>query len=598
MTQEHSAYPKRFIRLSYTSALVITALLGLFAFLLVQSASRAEQITLDALEDTTNERMYFQRIAFLIALLTNDANPREDAVHQEILERLAELEALHASGLDSGADSQWPPKLYLLYFEESTGLIPLFGQFVALAHRINDAAFRFSPQHPDFQHLLVLAPQLREQYNVVVDYYLQRNQAQVKDLQRINLILFVMLLSGLVLQAWFIFRPMERAIHQQQGTLHDEIAQRQRTEAALRHSETLYRTLVHNLPDMAVVLFDLEQRILLAEGRFLNSIRRASSQLKGKRLRELFRDEEYAPLESLLQRGLSGQRAVAELTFRDYLFDIQLIPLIDDTAIVVGGLIVAQDITERRQLQELQAEQRHLETILQKEVELSALKSRMMVRIGHEFRTPLSVILMLTETLEHYYERLTVEQRATKRRAIHAQIRLITQMLDDMSLVVQSSLVPERMGRGLVGLSARCREAVALTSKDAPAITVTTDIADYLLVSGDGAMLQRAIQELVKNAAQFSAPGDTVHVTLKPLETHIELVVHDNGIGILEEELEMVFEPFYRGSNIDEVRGLGLGLAIAYTIIQAHNGSIAITSEVKVGTTVTVTFPRVVQEAS
>jgi PAS domain S-box-containing protein len=726
-----AVYKLKHIRTAYLSAVAINALLGLLAVLLMMKAASTEKDTLNAIQLNTNQQLQLQRITLLLTLLTHTSNPYEHAsLHQELSGRLDQLETLHAAFVEQSTFEALPHEIDRLYFAPQTGMLDQLGSFVSLSHRLANETTPFSSEHPDFQRLLLLSPLLQRQYNSALVFYLQLTQSQVITLQLLAGSIFAGLLLVLLLEVVLIFRPMERAIGRQHGSLQDEIRQRRDMEAALHHSEQLYRKLTQNLPEMAVVLFDHDQRILLAEGEFLETIRVPPQLLEAKGLSEVMPEDTYRDFAPHFQAALSGQKSEMEHVVREYIFKTHFAPLYDEAGQVVGGMVVAhdvtarrraeeqlriseqqyrllaenmtdviwlldtatmkiiyvspsvqrllgytpaealalgveqlmtapflpsvsadlpghiaaflkgdpnrvtqtteieqprkdgstvwielvttffkdqtgavqilgvaRDITERHRLQEMQTEQLLLETILQNEVELSALKSRMMVRITHEFRTPLSVILALTETLERYYERLTGEQRAAKRRTIRAQIRLITQMLDDMSLVVQSSRVPERMGRESVELSARCREAVALASKDAPRVTFMTEIVDHLMVRGDGAMLQRVVEELVKNAAQFSAPGDTVHVTLRPVETQVELMVHDQGIGILEQELGRVFEPFFRGSNIDEVRGLGLGLAMVYTLIQAHNGSIAISSEVNVGTTVTVTLPRVVQAA-
>jgi len=98
----------------------------------------------------------------------------------------------------------------------------------------------------------------------------------------------------------------------------------------------------------------------------------------------------------------------------------------------------------------------------------------------------------------------------------------------------------------------------------------------------------------VGNAIKFTPEGGRVTVVLPQSASGVELSVIDNGVGIPAEELPFVFDRFYRGAWANESRatGSGLGLSIVRSIVEMHNGEIAITSTQGKGTTVTITLPR------
>lgn len=125
----------------------------------------------------------------------------------------------------------------------------------------------------------------------------------------------------------------------------------------------------------------------------------------------------------------------------------------------------AQDITERKRLQDLRLETEKLQTALDKELELSNLKSRMMERIMHEFRTPLTIVQASTESLVYYLDRLTPEQRVSKVSAIESHIRRLTVMLDQIGLVIEGKFTPDYVQRTDTNVSALCRQAAGEISR-------------------------------------------------------------------------------------------------------------------------------------
>ena len=105
--------------------------------------------------------------------------------------------------------------------------------------------------------------------------------------------------------------------------------------------------------------------------------------------------------------------------------------------------------------------------------------------------------------------------------------------------------------------------------------------------------LERAISNLLSNAIKFTLDEGNVRLELTKTNTEAVLQISDDGIGIPSEDLENVFDRFYRSANVDEhaIQGTGLGLSIVKAIVESHRGSIALTSEVNHGTTVRLAFP-------
>jgi len=112
-------------------------------------------------------------------------------------------------------------------------------------------------------------------------------------------------------------------------------------------------------------------------------------------------------------------------------------------------------------------------------------------------------------------------------------------------------------------------------------------------VTGDAQMLHRALDNVVRNAVRHSPAGGRVRVAIGPARNGrgIEVTVRDQGPGVPAEELEAIFEPFFRGRSADGSRGHGLGLAIARRVIEAHRGRITAANAADGGLVVTIALP-------
>src|SRR5674476_34877 len=105
---------------------------------------------------------------------------------------------------------------------------------------------------------------------------------------------------------------------------------------------------------------------------------------------------------------------------------------------------------------------------------------------------------------------------------------------------------------------------------------------DQMIIVGDEYLLKVAVSNLIDNACKYS-DDHTVNIKFRHIEKFIEVVFEDKGIGISKDDLQKVFEPFYRGTNTISLPGTGIGLPLVSQIIKIHNGIVKISSQVGKG---------------
>jgi len=237
-----------------------------------------------------------------------------------------------------------------------------------------------------------------------------------------------------------------------------------------------------------------------------------------------------------------------------------------------------------------------LNAALESERELGRLRSHFVNSVSHEFRTPLSVILSSADLLEMYSGQLTPERRQEALAQIQESTRQMTQMVEEVLLLgriesqgVVCKPVPLEIAAFCHQLGA---EALQANHKH---ISIEIDVPSSLeSVPLDSTLLRSILGNLLANAVKYSSSGTTVHLTATASEKTIIFTVQDEGIGIPVADLPRLGGPFYRGGNVGDIPGTGLGMAIIQRCTALHGGDIQLKSMEGQGTTAIVTIPYVV----
>ena len=235
---------------------------------------------------------------------------------------------------------------------------------------------------------------------------------------------------------------------------------------------------------------------------------------------------------------------------------------------------------------------------LQQEKELNELKSRFISIVSHEFRTPLSTILSSSELLQYYGHQFSDEKKQNHLGKIQTQVKQMNQLLEDVLFIGKAeagriSFTPERSE-----LSAFCREIleeISLIDRKKHSFTFEYRGECSTVEMMDEKLLRSILANLLNNAAKYSPQGSTVHLNLICENDQAIFQIRDEGVGIPASEQSRIFEVFHRASNVGNIPGTGLGMAIVKQAVELHGGSIAFESEEGVGTTFTVCIPTIQQ---
>jgi len=270
----------------------------------------------------------------------------------------------------------------------------------------------------------------------------------------------------------------------------------------------------------------------------------------------------------------AGQATASELTVAGRTYDLVVSPLPGRPGRRGGQLVVARDVTERRQAEQVlraafereQAATEHLRS-------LDELKSAFLQAVSHDLRTPLASMLGIALTLERSRGALPTADIDDLHRRLSANARRLDRILRgllDLDRLTRGLMEPRRERVDLGALvAAAVDQAQADLVGDHP---IFVDLAS-VEIAIDSAKVERIVENLLVNASRHTPPGTPIWVRVDPRAPGALLTVADAGPGVPAEQRERIFQPFHRGPGATSYApGSGVGLALVAQFAGLHGG--------------------------
>ncbi|MEL7648373.1 MAG: ATP-binding protein [Sedimentibacter sp.] len=225
----------------------------------------------------------------------------------------------------------------------------------------------------------------------------------------------------------------------------------------------------------------------------------------------------------------------------------------------------------------------------QMEIERERLRSDMLRSISHDLRTPLAGIMGLASTAHDNYEELNDDVKKTFLQNIYEDA-------DWLNELVENILHATRFDEGRVKLNIKeeaaeeiITEAVTHVKKHSSGHEIHVKIPEeIILLKIDGVLIRQVLINLLNNAINYSPAGSKISVSLFKKDARVYFEVSDNGPGISQDEMPHIFERYYQRKTKSSTnrKGMGLGLSLCKSIVEAHKGQISLRNNVPSGTTV------------
>ena len=244
-------------------------------------------------------------------------------------------------------------------------------------------------------------------------------------------------------------------------------------------------------------------------------------------------------------------------------------------------------------IEQLENTKLELHNSLEKERELSELKTRFVSMASHEFRTPLTTMLTSLSLVNKYGEKNDKTSQAKHVGKIKSSIHNLTDILNDFLSV-------SKLEEGKIENLPQMLDIPSFISEiisEMEFLAVNNQIIQYkhegeTIGNLDKKLLKNILFNLISNAIKFSPEGGIIDIKSCIEDSKFKISVQDHGIGISKEDQKHLFERFFRGHNAMHIQGTGLGLSIIAKYAELMNGTINFESQENIGTTFTTIIPQ------
>lgn len=356
-----------------------------------------------------------------------------------------------------------------------------------------------------------------------------------------------------------------------------------RTLQDIATEKSRMRVMINSLGD-GVLITDNQKQVALANPAFLKMIICTETDVIGRPVSDIIEDSKLLGMidEALEQPADTFAEITEEVTVcgkgDDTVIGARCIPFRDRLDRNLGTVTVLHDITAMKKMDQM--------------------KSDFVSMVAHEIKSPLNSVLMQVKVLlDGLAGDLTDKQREILSRVsdkIQSLTMLSSELLDLAK--IESGLINQEKEELDVPEIVKKQVDFYQDKAQAKSIRLSISQTDHpVSVMGNKNNIEEVVSNLITNAIRYTREGGEIRVSAGDEKDYACITVSDTGFGISEEDIDRIFDRFYRVKNEKTryINGTGLGLAIVKSIIEAHNGMITVDSKIDEGTTFSVYLPKI-----
>lgn len=362
------------------------------------------------------------------------------------------------------------------------------------------------------------------------------------------------------------------------GILSNKINSLARSLSALTINEKMQAeqlSTVINNTESGLVLIDEKGYIHIVNRKFISMFGKTKKDYIGHLYYDVIENENIHKTVQqtfLYEKNVKNSFIQNKSTGRNY-FEVVGAPIFDEMDMLKGAVLVLYDITEFKNLE--------------------LMRKDFVANVSHELKTPITSIRGFAETLvDGEVEPESVEEFT---RIIFEESKRLQLLIDDLLILSRLERDEFELNITTVNIKTLVKDIIPMINQRAEEknIKFTTEVDEDLSINVDQEKLKQVLLNLLTNAVSYTPAEEEIALKISRFEDQMKLEVIDSGIGIDDEFIARIFERFYR---VDKARsrntgGTGLGLAIAKHIIELHNGTIEVKSELNQGTCFIVLLP-------
>ncbi|MBD2336965.1 PAS domain S-box protein [Calothrix sp. FACHB-156] len=389
--------------------------------------------------------------------------------------------------------------------------------------------------------------------------------------------------------------------------INDDITDLKQAEIALKDSERRYSTLAAAVP-VAILRFDVAGNCFYVNDRWSDLTGRPREAALGMEWTKIL----YQQDSDLLLTEWSQWAVTAEGLYHnegkmvrpdgsEVWFYVQAVAETNSDGAVIGYIGTLTDITARKQAEEKLQQVNERLTLTNAELyRATRLKDEFLANMSHELRTPLNAILGMSQGLQDEILGVLNDRQKSAIDSIERSGQHLLALINDILDLAKVESGKLELQLAPVAIAYICTSSLSFVQQQAIAkniqlsIEVPSDLPDIVV---DELRIRQVLINLLSNAVKFTPNGGSVKLTVRQEQSHNQNLlcfsVIDTGIGIAQENVSKLFQPFTQiDSRLNRLHpGTGLGLSLVRRLVQLHQGSITVTSELREGSCFTVYLP-------